>query len=160
MQCPFCDTEETSVMDTRKRGEHVRRRRECKQCNRRFSSVETWVKPTITVRKRHGGSETFDEGKLRASLERALHDRPQAASLLEQSLRYAVRAVIRTDTAELSWDQLAKTAAEALEQVDEVARIRFIAKYRIMEERGERALDDATAAAQISFDFPQGAERE
>ncbi|MFB6215438.1 MAG: ATP cone domain-containing protein, partial [Candidatus Aenigmatarchaeota archaeon] len=72
MQCPYCDHDSTKVVDTREASEKVRRRRECLECERRFTTYETAQKLDITVKKRNGETQEFDENKIREGVSKAI----------------------------------------------------------------------------------------
>lgn len=159
MQCPFCDASSTRVVDSRKRGEQVHRRRRCEVCRRSFNSLERLKVPAIRVRKRSGIREPFDEDKLRKALGRALHGHPHAAEHLGQAMDFVLRSLVRMGMAEIQWRQLANLVAEALGREDALARSRFNADYYILQEAGERLPEEPAEKldAQLNFNFKSGA---
>ena len=88
MNCPFCSHEETKVIDSRLAGEgrQIRRRRECLDCNERFTTFEGAELVMPRLIKTDDRREPFDEDKMRASMHRALEKRPVSADLFEQSI--------------------------------------------------------------------------
>ncbi len=161
MQCPFCDADDNRVVDSRKRGGQVHRRRECKQCKRNFSSLEKLAPPKISVRKRNGRREPFDKNKLRMVLDRVFYGRPDEAACKERAADLVVRSLVQRGVLEIQWRELAMLAAEALDRTDPVAHCRFIGDYRILEDVGER-VPDAPAEesdSQMSLDLAPEARR-
>ena len=92
MHCPFCQHEDTRVIDSRvsEDGATIRRRRECEACNERFNTFETVELKLPAIVKSDGRREAFDERKLRIGFERALQKRPVS----EEQIDAAVRAVV------------------------------------------------------------------
>jgi transcriptional repressor NrdR len=131
MRCPFCSHEEFKVTDSRNAQETnaIRRRRECLNCLKRFTTFET-VDLTIQVHKRDGHYEDFQEDKLRRGLESACrhtrisHDqvRSLAYKISSDLMEKGVREVETTELGEIVMDQL--------KQMDMVAYIRFACVYR------------------------------
>ena len=76
MRCPFCGCEDTKVIDSRPSDEKKRRRRECPQCSKRFTTYEVVEKPTLMVYKKDGSFEPFDKGKLAKGIQNAIKKRP------------------------------------------------------------------------------------
>ena len=89
MKCIYCDEGETRVVDTRESSEKIRRRRECKNCGRRFTTYETAEDLEITVTKREGEDEKFSEEKIREGVEKAA----KKTSIDEDQIEEVVEAV-------------------------------------------------------------------
>src|SRR6186713_2963941 len=88
MHCPFCNHEETKVIDSRLAGEghQIRRRRECLECGERFTTFETAELVMPRLVKRDGAREPFDEAKLRSGMVRALEKRPVSMEAVEAAI--------------------------------------------------------------------------
>ena len=88
MHCPFCAADDTKVIDSRlvAEGDQVRRRRECLSCRERFTTYEVAELVMPRVIKQNGNREPFDEGKLRAGLQRALEKRPVPVEAIEAAI--------------------------------------------------------------------------
>ncbi len=88
MHCPFCASEETKVIDSRLAGEgrQIRRRRQCLDCNERFTTFETAELVMPRLVKNDNSRQPFDEDKLRYSMVRALEKRPVPSEALEQAI--------------------------------------------------------------------------
>lgn len=128
MHCPFCESEDLTVRDSRPTGGQIRRRRQCVQCGGRFTTYEEIASPTLKVRKRSGDLEPFERGRLVRLLERLTRGRPGATR---------VDAIVRGIEAELvesnlqvlpSW-QLAEKIHERLKELDDVAAQRLALNY-------------------------------
>ena len=136
MFCPFCSAQETKVIDSRlvAEGHQVRRRRECINCNERFTTFESAELVMPRVIKRDGSREPFNEDKLRAGLQRALEKRPVSTEKIEQcilSLKSQLRA---TGEREVSSELLGNLIMKALKELDKVAYVRFASVYRSFED--------------------------
>ena len=136
MYCPFCGHEETKVNDSRLAGEgrQIRRRRECLKCGERFTTFETAELLMPLVIKGDRGRETFDEGKLRAGMEKALEKRPVPRELIDEALSRIVHKVRSLGDREVSSRAIGELVMEELRHLDEVAYVRFASVYRQFED--------------------------
>ena len=130
MRCPFCGYEDTKVIDSRPSEGKKRRRRECSQCGKRFTTYEVVEKPILMVIKRSGSFEPFDRSKLIAGIMSATKKRvisPDTVSGIVDSIENKLANDMRTEvtTAELGDDVLA-----ALKDIDLVAYVRFASVYK------------------------------
>ena len=132
MHCPFCGHEETKVNDSRLAGEgrQIRRRRECLKCGERFTTFETAELLMPLVVKGDRGRESFDEGKLRAGMEKALEKRPVAREQIDEALSRIVHKVRSVGDREVSARAIGELVMEELRHLDEVAYVRFASVYR------------------------------
>ncbi len=132
MYCPFCETTETKVIDSRliSEGVEVRRRRECADCGERFTTFEKAELLMPRIIKRDGERVPFDEVKLRAGLERALEKRPVDCDKVETMMAHLVRSVRAEGEREVSALKLGEFVMHELRQVDQVAYVRFASVYR------------------------------
>ena len=132
MFCPFCGHEETKVNDSRLAGEgrQIRRRRECLKCGERFTTFETAELLMPLVVKGDRGRESFDEGKLRAGMEKALEKRPVAREQIDEALSRIVHKVRSVGDREVSARAIGELVMEELRHLDEVAYVRFASVYR------------------------------
>ena len=128
MHCPFCESSSTSVVDTRDAGDAVRRRRECAGCGNRFTTYER-AETNVTVTKRDGRRERFDNQKLLGGLERAANKRPVSSEQLEQ-LSDSIAAAARRSGPEVEASQIGDLAERGLAALDPVAAIQFASVYR------------------------------
>lgn len=129
MQCPFCHTPDTRVVDSRSSESDtaVRRRRACQECGQRFTTYER-VALVPTVVKRSGGVEAFKAAKLRRGLERALADRPVAEGAIDDLVAEIEREV--TARTEVTADEIGAAVLTRLRGLDEVAYVRFASVYK------------------------------
>lgn len=136
MHCPFCGHEETKVNDSRLAGEgrQIRRRRECLKCGERFTTFETAELLMPLVVKGDRGRESFDEGKLRAGMEKALEKRPVAREQIDEALSRIVHKVRSVGDREVSARAIGELVMEELRHLDEVAYVRFASVYRQFED--------------------------
>jgi transcriptional repressor NrdR len=136
MYCPFCGHEETKVNDSRLAGEgrQIRRRRECLKCGERFTTFETAELLMPLVVKGDRGRESFDEGKLRAGMEKALEKRPVAREQIDEALSRIVHKVRSVGDREVSARAIGELVMEELRHLDEVAYVRFASVYRQFED--------------------------
>ncbi|WP_088289469.1 transcriptional regulator NrdR [Kineosporia sp. A_224] len=133
MNCPFCRNSDSRVVDSRSAddGTAIRRRRQCPQCGRRFSTVET---ASLTVVKRAGVSEPFSRSKIVSGVRKACQGRPVGEddlALLAQRVEEAVRA---TGVAEIDAHDIGLAILGPLRELDEVAYLRFASVYQAFDD--------------------------
>jgi transcriptional repressor NrdR len=136
MHCPFCQHEDTRVIDSRlaEDGGTVRRRRECPQCSERFNTFETADLKLPTVVKSGERRETFDERKLRVSFERALQKRPVTSDAVDAAVRAIVNDLRRSGEREVPSREVGELVMRELKNLDQVAYVRFASVYRRFED--------------------------
>ncbi len=138
MHCPFCNTPDTRVIDSRLTpGGKVRRRRECVKCQERFTTYETAELNLPWVVKRDGRREPFDEDKLRAGLLRALEKRPVASERIDASVQRLKQALMRRGEREVPSRQIGEMVMDELKGLDRIAYVRFASVYRSFEDVSE-----------------------
>lgn len=132
MHCPFCNNEETKVIDSRLAGEglQVRRRRECQSCAERYTTFESAELVMPHVVKRDGRREPFDEKKLRAGILRALEKRPVKSEAVEESIGRVIHQLQTVGEREVTGRLVGDMIMEELHGLDEVAYVRFASVYR------------------------------
>ena len=132
MRCPFCANDDTRVIDSRlgDTGESVRRRRECQECAKRFTTFEHVVFDMPSVIKADGRREKFDEDKLRRGITRALEKRPIGAEAVEGVVNRIMRRFTHKGDREISVQRIGEAVMYELSQLDEVAYVRFASVYR------------------------------
>lgn len=136
MHCPFCQHEDTRVIDSRltEDGTTVRRRRECPACGERFNTFETAELKLPALIKSDGRREAFDEGKLRVSFHRALQKRPVASDAVEEAVRAVMHDLRRSAEREVPSMQVGELVMRELKKLDQVAYVRFASVYRRFED--------------------------
>jgi transcriptional repressor NrdR len=132
VHCPFCNHEETKVIDSRLAGEglQVRRRRECQSCAERYTTFESAELVMPHVVKRDGRREPFDEKKLRAGILRALEKRPVKSEAVEESIGRVIHQLQTVGEREVTGRLVGDMIMEELHGLDEVAYVRFASVYR------------------------------
>ena len=132
MHCPFCNHEETKVIDSRLAGEgqQVRRRRECLDCNERFTTFESAELVMPRVVKSDDRREPFDEQKVRASMHRALEKRPVSSDDFEKVIFRLVHKLQTLGEREIPSLMVGDLVMDELKNLDEVAYVRFASVYR------------------------------
>ena len=132
MRCPCCATQDTKVIDSRLSGEgdQVRRRRECIDCQERFTTYETAELMLPRVIKRDDTRETFNEEKLRKGLLKALEKRPVSIEKVEEALLRIKRKLLGFGEREISSQVLGEWVMDELRMLDQVAYVRFASVYR------------------------------
>ncbi|MDJ0916925.1 MAG: transcriptional regulator NrdR [Woeseiaceae bacterium] len=132
MHCPFCSHEETKVIDSRLAGEgrQIRRRRQCLNCNERFTTFESAELVMPRLVKNDNTRQPFDEAKLRNSMVRALEKRPVASDKLEQAIGRLIHRLRTLGEREVASRLVGEFVMEELRALDEVAYVRFASVYR------------------------------
>ena len=132
MHCPFCQHEDTRVIDSRlaEDGATVRRRRECPACGERFNTFETAEIKLPAIVKSDGRREAFDENKLRVGVERSLQKRPVSSDAVDEVVRNILRNLRQVNEREVASRRVGEWVMEELRRIDSVAYVRFASVYR------------------------------
>ena len=132
MRCPFCGYEESKVVNSRPTddGERIRRRRECLQCQKRFTTYEVMETLPIIVVKKDGSRQSFDRDKLLRGLLRACEKRPVSLVDLERAANEIEYTISNDMSQEVRSEKIGELAMEKLRELDEVAYVRFASVYR------------------------------
>ena len=132
MRCPFCLSEDTRVIDSRiaDEGDAVRRRRECVQCEERFTTLEHASLKMPYVVKSDGKREPFDEDKLRGGMRRALEKRPVESNAVESALHRIQHNLMTSGDREINARAIGELVMQELSELDQVAYVRFASVYR------------------------------
>ncbi len=139
MYCPFCNAEDTKVIDSRlvAEGGQVRRRRECLSCRERFTTYELAELVMPRVIKNDDTREPFDEEKLRAGLLRALEKRPVSIDQIEDAISHVQHKLRATGEREITSRTVGERVMTELRSLDEVAYVRFASVYRSFQDLRE-----------------------
>ena len=131
MKCPFCGRVEDKVVDSReaKVGDTIRRRRECAQCGRRFTTYERIDEIPYMVVKKDGRREKFDRQKLLSGLLKACEKRPVPMNRLEQIVNEAETLVAESTDRERPTTEVGELVMNRLKKLDKVAYVRFASVY-------------------------------
>lgn len=132
MRCPFCQNDDTRVIDSRLTEDRdaVRRRRSCEGCGERFSTLEQASLKLPSIVKSNGDRERYDESKLARGLERALEKRPVASDQVEHILHRIKRQLLTSGEREINALEIGELVMNELREVDQVAYVRFASVYR------------------------------
>ena len=132
MKCPFCGFEESKVIDSRPtdEGQRIRRRRECLQCTKRFTTYEVIESLPIIVIKKDKSRETFNRDKLMTGLLRACEKRPVSFDTLDNMIDEIEVIIQNSLDREVSSERIGELVMEKLKKIDEVAYVRFASVYR------------------------------
>ncbi len=165
MYCPFCGQQETKVIDSRLAGEgrQIRRRRQCLDCNERFTTFESAELVMPRLIKSDSSRQPFDESKLRNSMVRALEKRPVSADDFEQAIGRLVHKLRTMGEREVPSRLIGEMVMEELRELDEVAYVRFASVYRSFQDVTEfqdeirrlQEISDATAAREQMSLLPE-----
>ena len=161
MKCPYCGHDDQRVLDSRpaRDGDAVRRRRECTECNRRFTTFEEPEKPRLFVVKRGGLLEEFSRDKVLTGMTYACHKRRVSVEELQDAAERIEREMFDLCEPEVTSKQVGDRVMEELLKMDAVAFVRFASIYKEFDSPQEFAKivaairkskqDDPTAAASI-----------
>ncbi len=132
MKCPYCQTRDSRVIDSREvvGGESIRRRRECVVCARRFTTYERVELAGLVVVKKDGRRQEFDPAKLRQKLRIALTKRPVGESEIEAIVQNVEAELHAMGTSEIPSSAIGESALRQLKELDQVGYIRFASVYR------------------------------
>ena len=132
MKCPFCGYNDSKVLDSRPTGDdaRIRRRRECIQCAKRFTTYEAIETTPIVVVKRDNSREMFNREKLMNALLRACVKRPISMAVLEKAVDEIEAQLQNSLEAEVPSARIGEYAMEKLRKIDQVAYVRFASVYR------------------------------
>ncbi|MBR6015444.1 MAG: transcriptional repressor NrdR [Firmicutes bacterium] len=132
MKCPYCENEDTKVIDSRhtEEGHAIRRRRECDVCGKRFTTYEKVEEMVLMVVKKDGSREAFDRNKIMNGIIKACEKRPVTADEIEHIVSEIERGLNNMMEKEVSSNFIGELIMEQLQKVDEVAYVRFASVYR------------------------------
>ena len=132
MKCPYCGHLESKVVDSRPsdEGASIRRRRECLECHRRFTTYETMESLPLVVVKKDGSRQSFDKSKLLNGMIRACEKRPVSFNTLESIANEIEQTLQNEMDREIPSARIGELVMEKLKDVDEVSYVRFASVYR------------------------------
>ncbi|MFZ5933226.1 MAG: transcriptional regulator NrdR [Patescibacteria group bacterium] len=131
MRCPFCNAAETEVLESRTvdEGEAIRRRRECKKCHKRFTTLEKVRGIALWVIKKDGSREPFDREKVKRGMLRAIEKRPVSLELVDEVANDIEREMLRNEREEIPSRVIGRAVLKRLKKIDRVAWLRFASVY-------------------------------
>ena len=132
MKCPFCNNEDTKVIDSRSQDDNtaIRRRRYCEKCGKRFTTYERIDTIPMTVIKSNGTRETFDKNKLISGIMKSCNKRPITAKQIQEIADDVENAVMSSMDKEIESKEIGSMVMDRLKDIDEVAYVRFASVYR------------------------------
>ena len=139
MRCPYCQHEETQVMDTRAsdEGDSIRRRRRCGHCDKRFTTYERIELTMPVIVKKNGSRSECEHSKLRGSLMLALRKRPVSADAVDAAIHRIEEKLLSSGEREINSGQIGELVMRELKRLDKIAYIRFASVYRSFEDVAE-----------------------
>ncbi len=131
MKCPFCNSSETQVLESRSidEGKGVRRRRECEKCKKRFTTYEAVRGTAIWVIKKDGRREPFDREKLKRGILRAIEKRPVSLDLVDDVVEVVEQEMRKKEKEEVSSKAIGREVLKKLKKIDKIAWLRFASVY-------------------------------
>lgn len=132
MKCPFCSYRDSRVIDSRavEDGTSIRRRRECPDCGRRFTTYEKYEETPLVVSKKDGRRELFDAKKLLGGLLKAFEKRPVPYERVQEIADSVERELRMNGESEVESTRIGELVMQHLEETDQIAYVRFASVYR------------------------------
>lgn len=132
MKCPFCNTDDTQVINTRISEDRlvIKRRRQCISCGKRYNTLEKIEFQMPSVVKTDGSRQDYDPDKIKNSFVKALHKRPVSSVLVDHAIDTIVQKILSIGVREINSSALGEMVMEELAKLDKVAYIRFASIYR------------------------------
>ena len=132
MKCPYCQQNDSSVIDSRELqgGESIRRRRRCNACGQRFTTYERIELASFMVVKKSGQREEYNQQKLRARLRLAFTKRPISEAQIDAMIARIERELLALGQAEIPSSKIGDVVMRELQELDQIAYIRFASVYR------------------------------
>lgn len=138
MKCPFCDEDNTRVIDSRPADDNhaIRRRRQCDKCKKRFTSFEKVENQPLIVVKKDRSRESYDRSKLEGGIYRSLHKRPVPADDINAAIDDIENMIFMNMEKEIESSQIGEIVIKRLKELDPVAYVRFASVYREFKDVG------------------------
>ena len=132
MKCPFCNHENTRVIDSRPAEENnsIRRRRVCDECGKRFTTYEKVETIPLIIIKKDNNREAYDRAKIESGVLRACHKRPVSAAQITKLVDEVENEIFNLEEREIPSDIVGEILMRKLKALDEVAYVRFASVYR------------------------------
>lgn len=139
MRCPFCGQQDGRVVDSRtsKEGDSIRRRRECLNCSKRFTTYERIEEVAQMVIKKDGRREPFDRWKMKSGILKAIQKRPISMDQVDAMVDDIERALFGGSDHEVPAQDIGEAIMDRLKRLDEVAYVRFASVYRQFKDLNE-----------------------
>lgn len=132
MKCPFCGMDNTRVIDSRPADDNasIRRRRQCDECGKRFTTYEKVEIIPLTVIKKDRSREPYDRSKIMAGVLRACHKRPIPVEKIEETVNKIENDIFNLEYKEIESKVIGEIVMERLKSLEQVAYVRFASVYR------------------------------
>ncbi len=130
MQCPFCQSDKLKVVDSRETAETIRRRRECDDCKKRFTTYERFEGKPLIIIKKDGRREPFNRNKILKGVMTACGKRPISQDRIEKTVDEIEAELKNMDTTEIKSKIVGDLVMEKLKELDNIAYIRFASVYK------------------------------
>ncbi|MGH2813200.1 MAG: transcriptional regulator NrdR [Actinomycetota bacterium] len=136
MLCPYCDSEEDKVVDSRlaEEGRTIRRRRECLACGRRYTTFERAEEVPLVIGKRNGEEEPFDRSKIVDGIRKATKNRPVTPAEIEAIVEDVEETLRTASTRPVPSSDIGREVLDRLRDLDEIAYLRFASVYKDFQE--------------------------
>ena len=131
MKCPFCGKVDSQVLESRtvEEGISIRRRRECSECKKRFTTLEKVKGSVLWVIKKDGRREVFEKDKIKRGILRAIEKRPVSLDLADDIVDQVEMEMLRSEKQEISSRAIGSAVLKRLKKIDKVAWLRFASVY-------------------------------
>ena len=132
MKCPFCQAQDTKVIDSRPADDNssIRRRRQCESCNKRFTTYEKLETIPLMVIKKDDSRENFDRSKIEYGIIQSCHKRPVSTVVIRITVDDIENQIYSMEVSEIPTRKIGELVMEKLKELDEVAYVRFASVYR------------------------------
>ena len=132
MKCPFCQAQDTKVIDSRPADDNssIRRRRQCESCNKRFTTYEKLETIPLMVMKKDDSRENFDRSKIEYGIIQSCHKRPVSTVVIRKTVDDIENQIYSMEVSEIPTRNIGELVMEKLKELDEVAYVRFASVYR------------------------------
>ena len=132
MKCPYCNEDDTKVIDSRPADDNssIRRRRQCEHCGKRFTTYEKLETMPLMVIKKDNSREAFDRSKIEAGILHSCHKRPVSTQQINAVVDEIENQVFNREEKEVETSIIGEMVMEKLQELDEVAYVRFASVYR------------------------------
>lgn len=130
MRCPFCNEEDTKVIDSRPAENAIRRRRQCEKCGKRFTTYEKVETIPMMIIKKDNSREAYDRSKVEAGILRACHKRPISIDVINSMVDDIENQILGKDRKEVPSHEVGEMIMDRLRDLDDVAYVRFASVYR------------------------------
>lgn len=132
MKCPYCNEADTKVIDSRPADDNssIRRRRQCERCGKRFTTYEKLETMPLMVIKKDNSRETYDRSKIEAGIIHSCHKRPVSPQQINAMIDEIENRIFNMEEKEVTTTAIGELVMEKLQQLDEVAYVRFASVYR------------------------------